>query len=203
MDNETLGRAIMKIREESPEEKARREALNAQYKAEEEKRIAEAARLAVPKEIEKLRKEADEKIAEAERLGRLLAKYPDLTQHSTRAGWHRYSSKSVNGLVDKLSFTHTCSCGRCNDSPLDVYLHIETPEGPIYSEPPNFYVGIQESLYGGDLPRKGWQADLRAAGVSETVIDAVKEHFRKAAEEIREQAAYLYDSAADEDESPI
>jgi hypothetical protein len=165
---------------------------------------AEETRLAVSLEIKKLHKESAEKIVEAERLTRLLAAYPDLLIHHRRGGYKHYYSKAVNNLVNKVDFSHSCSCGSCHDSPLDVWLYLETPDGPVYSNPVKFYVG-REGPYGGDIPKKGWQTTLRDAGIPEAIVTQVKEHFRKSAEDAQEQASYAYRGYAtdDDDETPI
>jgi hypothetical protein len=161
----------------------------------------EEIRLAVSLEIHKLRKDAAANIVEAERLGRLLEKYPDLLMHTTRGRTQYYYSKAVNGLVNKASFQHSCSCGSCQDSPLDVWLYVETPDGPVYSSPHKFCVG-QQGPYGGDLPRKGWQTPLQEAGIPEPILDVVRAYFQKSAEEVRETLSQIYDGHETEDSEP-
>ena len=186
----------------TPEEEAKREkqaAEHATWKLKQE----DQTRRAVQIEADRLREEAAANLVEAERLGRLLAAYPDLRIHTTRGRVKYYYSKAVNGLVNKVSFSHSCSCGSCHDSPLDVWLYLETPDGDVYADPVKFYVG-REGPYGGDLPKKGWQATLRDAGISEAVVTRVKDYFLKSAEEVREQASLIYDGyATEDDETPI
>ena len=184
----------------TPEEEARWAVRDAEHTAWKLKQ-AEETRLAVSLEIKKLHKESAEKIVEAERLTRLLATYPDLLIHHRRGGYKHYYSKAVNNLVNKVSFDHSCSCGSCHDSPLDVWLYLETPDGPVYSNPVKFYVG-REGPYGGDIPKKGWQDALLEAGIPEAVLDVVRDHFRKSAEKVRDMMSLIYDGHETEDEEP-
>lgn len=189
--------------EETPEQKAAREAEAAKWKADQEKRqreYEEAIRLAVPRDIEQLRKEAAEKLALATQLEQLLAKYPNLRKHTGRWNKVAYYSKDVNALVDRFDMRHNCGC--CNDSPLEVWPYLETPLGKVYSEPSMFRVGEKEPFYHGDRPYKGWDKQLRDAGIPEPIIGAVKMHFKREADEARELADSLYESEKDPNDEP-
>jgi hypothetical protein len=129
----------------------------------------------IQEELDKLNKEASDKVAEAARLTRLVSTYPDLQKHVGRWNKVAYSSASVNSKVTKLDFRHNCGC--CLDSPLELWLYLETPDGNIYSNPPYFTVGEKHNL-GGDRPYPGWEKELRAAGIPEVVVASVHAYFR-------------------------
>lgn len=195
---QVLVRGIEGEEEETPEQKAERERKAAEWKANEEKRqrdYEESIRLAVPRDIEQLRKEAAEKIALAGQLEQLLVKYPNLRKHTGRWNKVAYYSKDVNAVVDRFDMRHNCGC--CNDSPLEVWPYLETPLGKVYSEPSMFRVGEKEPYYHGDRPYKGWDKTMRDAGIPEPIIGAVKMHFKREADEAKELAESLYDNETD------
>jgi hypothetical protein len=140
---------------------------------------------AVELEIEKLRKESAERLIEADKLERLFKAFPDLRKNTNRWNTVRYYSKSVNTRVTRFDLKHNCGC--CNDSPLELWPYLETPDGNVYSDPPRFTVGEKHWICGDD-PRPGWKDELRAAGLPEIIIGAVSMHFKQGAEERREAA---------------
>jgi hypothetical protein len=150
----------------------------------------------ITSDIEKLHKEAAEKALEAERITRLLTSYPDLQKYVGRWEKIAYYSASVNSKVDKVDLRHNCGC--CSDSLLEAWPYLETPDGNVYSDPPEFRVGEQHYL-GGDKPYSGWKDELRKAGISEVIIGVIKEHFSKDKEE-RIAAASEDDSIEDEND---
>ena len=187
--------------EETPEQKAEREAQEAKRKADHEewqRKQEEAIRLAVPRDIEQLRKEAAEKLALADQLEKLLSQYPNLRKHTGRWNKVAYFTKDVNAVVDRFDMRHNCGC--CNDSPLEVWPYLETPLGKVYSDPSMFRVGEKEPFYHGDRPYKGWDKTMRDAGIPEPIIGAVKMHFKREADEARELADSLYENEKDPEE---
>ena len=186
---------------ETPEQKAEREkkAEEDRLRWEKHKRDQEEAiRLAVPRKIETLRKEAAEKVAEASKLEALLKEFPDLRMHTDRWRNNRFYSKTVNTRLDRFEIKHSCGC--CNDSSLLIYPYLDTPHGRVYSDPTDFRVGHKEPLYGGDVPTKGWDTEMRNAGIPEPIIGAVKMHFKREAAEAKEAAASIYDQESDDSE---
>ncbi len=193
-----LMKGVLGEEEETPEQKAKREAEAAERAASWEKKKfedAEAVRLAVPRMIATLRKEAAEKLAEAEKLEALFKMYPNLLKKTGRWDKVAYYSKDVNGLVTRFDIRHNCGC--CRDSPLEVWPYLETPNGKVYSDPAEFRVGEKEPFYGGDIPHKGWDKMMRDAGIPEGIIGAVSMHFRRAAEEAKSLASTIYDGERD------
>jgi hypothetical protein len=189
--------------EETPEQAAERERKAAEWNADSEKRQREheeAVRLAVPRDIERLRKEAAEKIAEADQLEHLLAQYPNIRKHTGRWNKVAYYTKDVNTLVNRFDMRHNCGC--CNDSPLEVWPYLETPLGKVYSDPSMFRVGEKEPFYHGDRPLKGWDKQMRDAGIPEPIVGAIGMHFRREAQEAKELAASIYNEV-EEEEEPI
>ena len=130
--------------------------------------------MTIEEQVAKLRKEAEEKTQEAERLVKLQELYPDLQRHVTRWKTERYYSKAVNGEVTRFDLRHSCGC--CNDSPLELWPYLETEHGKVYSDPPRFQVG-EKHWMGGDRPYDGWKKKLEAAGFPEIIVGAVGIHF--------------------------
>jgi hypothetical protein len=147
-------------------------------------------------EAEKLRKEAAGKLAEAERLARLQAAYPNLKKHVGRWDKIAYCTSAVNGLVTDYDLRHNCGC--CRDSPLEVWPYLQTPDGKVYSDPPMFRVGEKDPLYGGDVAEPGWRGKLQAAGIPTALLDRIKHHFRDERERALEAADAIYKAEDDE-----
>jgi len=141
----------------------------------------------IAEEIAKLRKEADERAGEAERLGRLHARYPDLKKHVNRWNKIRYCSASVNGLVQRFDISHNCGC--CSDSPLEVWPYLETEDGNVYSDPCCFTVGEKDPTFYVDIPYDGWDDKMRKAGIPEPIVGAVSFHFDRGKDEVAELAS--------------
>jgi hypothetical protein len=143
--------------------------------------------------IETIRKESAEKLVEADRLERLFKEFPDLRKHTNRWDTVRYYSKAVNTQVNDYDLSHNCGC--CNDSPLELWPYLETPNGKVYSDPPCFVVGEKHWICG-DEARPGWKTKLRDAGIPEPIIFSVDAHFRADAES-RKDAAEASDYTED------
>ncbi len=206
MDDHKGGRLVPV--EETEAEKTHRHLEEVRMRADMDKRqykYEEYMRLAVPKAIEALRKEAAEKIVEAEKLEAMLKAYPNLRKKEGRWKKIAYYSKDVNALVDR--FDRRFNCGCCVDSPLEIWPYLETPIGNIYSDPSDFRVGEKESHYGGTVPHKGWDKTMRAAGIPESIIGAVGMIFTRDAAEAKRAAEELYaeerDPNSDADEPPV
>lgn len=129
--------------------------------------------------IDKLRKESEEKIAEATRLQALQAEFPDLQKYVGRWDKVAFYSKTVNTRVTRFDVRHNCGC--CNDSPLEIWPYLETPHGKVYSDPPKFVVG-EKHWIAGDRPYEGWKDKMQEAGLPEAVIGAVSMIFKEGAE---------------------
>ena len=149
----------------------------------------EAIRLAVPNDIARLRKEAAERVAEADKLESMLKEYPDLRKSTGRWNKVAYYTSAVNSKVNRFDIRHNCGC--CSDSPLEIWPYLESPIGNIYSEPAKFIVG-EKSYYGGDKPYDGWDTKMRDAGIPEAIIGSVRIHFERCAKEAREAVEEEY-----------
>lgn len=147
-------------------------------------------------ELDKLSKEAEEKKAEADKLVRLSATFPDLQKHVGRWNKVAYYSASVNSKVERFDLRHNCGC--CQDSPLEVWPYLETSDGKVYSDPPCFQVGEKYYL-GGDRPYPKWREKLEAAGLPEVIIGAISMHFKED-KEARIQSAYESDEVPEDPE---
>lgn len=130
-----------------------------------------------------LRDEAAKLAKEAARIDALATAYPDLRKHTGR--WKKvvYCSQSVNSMVNEMESRHNCGC--CNDSPLEIWTFLETPNGRVYSDPPMFFVGNRE--YGhGDSPSPGWDRSMAEKGIPAALIDKVRPLFQSYLEEDEE-----------------
>jgi len=179
-----MGKFLLgKAEPETPEEAALRAAKRKAEADEWARKREEDMRLAVPRRIETLRKEAAAKVAEANQLDALLKEYPDLRMYVGRWEKRAFYSKTVNSKVNRFDLRHNCGC--CADSPLEIWPYLETPFGNVYSDPTEFRVGERASL-GGDKPYDGWDDKMRAAGIPDAIIGAVAAHFEQCAKEARE-----------------
>jgi len=163
----------LKTRDETPEDKAKREAAEAQRQAEYE----ESVRLAVPRHIEALRKEIAEKTTEADNLEAMFKEFPNLRRKVGRWNKVAYTTREVNTKVTKYNQRFNCGC--CNDSPLEIWPYLETPVGNVYSEPAMFIVGEKGS--GGATPYGDWDADMRKEGIPEVIIEEIQAYFNECA----------------------
>jgi hypothetical protein len=136
----------------------------------------EAAAMTIQEEVTKLRKEASDKLAEADRIAKLQEIFPDLKVHVSRWKTVRFCSPTVNSRATSFEIKHNCGC--CNDSPLEVRPYLETKHGRVYSDPPCLRVGEKHWIVG-DKPYKGWQNKLREVGIPEEIVAAVQEHFNE------------------------
>lgn len=164
---------------ETPDQRTERETREAEARARDvawRQEREDAVRFAVPRQIEKLRKEADAKRVEADKIEALFKAFPSLMRHVGRWEKVAYYSKDVNERVDRFDMRHNCGC--CNDSPLEVWPYLETPNGPVYSDPPSFQVG-EKHWISGDKPYANWRGKLGEAGIPATTIEAVGRHFEQ------------------------
>jgi len=152
----------------------------------------------VQEDREKLKKKAEELLAESARLHGLSEEYPDLRKYIGR--WEKvvWCSKSINAKVQRFDIRHNCGC--CNDSPLEIWPYLETPHGNIYSDPPMYQVG-ERYWMGGDKPNAGWKSALRAASIPEEIIGAVQMHFNRCKQDRIDSASAdeeVYDEPSDD-----
>lgn len=129
----------------------------------------------INEEVEKLRREAEASVSEAERLVRLHEKYPDMKKYVGR--WNRiaYYSRSVNEIVDEVELRHNCGC--CNDSPLEAWPFLQTENGRVYSDPPRIVVG-EKHWIAGDRPEDGWEEKLLKEKIPEKIIEVIRSRFK-------------------------
>lgn len=155
-----------------------------QLRLAEEKRVADAAeheRTSLDRRVAELRTEVEKARSTQTRIHgqldaieRLRARFDDLRAYQGRWNKHVLYSRHVNAAATACDIRHNCGC--CPDSPLEVWPYLDTPDGPVYSDPPEFYVG--EAYYdGGDVEHDGWDTKMRDAGVSEAVIGIVAGYF--------------------------
>lgn len=130
--------------------------------------------MSVEDTIVKKKKEAEEKLREAEALEARLKAFPDLQRHVNRWNRERFYAKSVNSRVNAYELGHNCGC--CSDSTLELWPYLETEHGRIYSDPPKFTIGEKDYRYG-DMEYTGWESQLEAAGIPLSLIAPVQASF--------------------------
>ena len=82
--------------------------------------------------------EVTRRLAELTRLQATQSRYPDLRIHVDRWKHERYCAASVNTQVTDYEVHRTCGC--CIDAPKIVWFYLQTEHGPIYSDPPQYYL---------------------------------------------------------------
>jgi len=132
---------------------------------------------------EKLRKQAADGVAEAERIEQLAKGYPDLKRHVGR--WEKvvYCSPSVNAKVTDYETRYNCGC--CGDSPLEFWPYLETSLGRVYSYPASFFIGEKNPFTGCAVAKYGWKDELRNAGIPEALIERASHRFAEEKDEAR------------------
>jgi hypothetical protein len=126
-------------------------------------------------EIEKIKAQAAELLAKADKMEKLKQLFPDIKVHTNRWGTKRNYSKQVNSVATNVEIRHNCGC--CADSPVEAWPYLNTEFGPIYSDPPSFFVGEQNGYGYGQIESSGWEKTLRASNISESVINQVRAFF--------------------------
>ena len=127
-------------------------------------------------EVEKLRKEAEANMSEAERLVRLYEKYPDMKKYVGRWNKIAYYSRSINEIANEVELRHNCGC--CNDSPLEAWPFLQTEDGRVYSDPPRILVG-EKHWIAGDTPEDGWEEKLLKEKIPEKIVEIIRFRFEK------------------------
>jgi hypothetical protein len=130
----------------------------------------------IMEEITKLRQKSTDTLLEAERLEKLVTMFPNIQRHVNRWGKTRLFARDVNSRANRFSLGYNCGC--CDDSPLELWVYIETEFGDVYSDPPYFRIG-EKHWKGGDSPYPEWKKGLIEAGIPEVIIEDVSKHFKK------------------------
>lgn len=131
----------------------------------------------IPKVIDSLNKEIENKTVEVNKLISLYKQFPNLQRQVGRWSKAVYYSKDVNAKVNRFDMRHNCGC--CNDSPLEVWPYLETEYGNVYSDPPTFMIGERRwDNYSIDKPYPDWEEKLIKAELPEDIIGAISMHFR-------------------------
>jgi len=140
--------------------------------------------------IASLKEEATKKLGEHDRLLRLKREFPDLRHERDRWGTIRYKSASINSQCNDYEWRRTCGC--CPDAGILAMPYVETALGRIYSDPFHMEVGEGRSY---DYVREhhGWQERYRKAGISEDLIQRIKDHLNSEIAQSREEEDDEYD----------
>ena len=156
--------------------------------------------MSMEKEIADLQKLQTEKEKEIESLQKLSIAFPDLEKYVGRWGKKAYFSAQVNDKVTHYDLRHNCGC--CQDSPLELWPYIETPNGPVYSKPPMFQIG-ERCYLGGDIATSGWKEKLRQSHIPESIIERLKSYFREEHESRQASVNELDELSPDSEESDL
>lgn len=143
----------------------------------------------IAEHLEKLRNEYSDSTAEASRLEKLAALFPDLRRHVGRWSKVVFYSALVNDQATNYETRFNCGC--CPDSPLEFWPYLETEHGQVYSDPPSFFIGEKGHYYGTAVANKGWKEELRKARIPEALIERVAQRFiddRERAHEMLDEA---------------
>lgn len=127
--------------------------------------------MTVAEDIAKAKQDSTQRAVEAGRLERLLQLYPDLKRYEGRWKKVAYYSPAVNRVATGVDIRHNCGC--CSDSPVEAWPFADTPEGPVYTDPPKFWVGKRDPYEGGEQADEDWDLKMREAGIPEPVIARV------------------------------
>jgi hypothetical protein len=124
--------------------------------------------------IDRLKEDISEKQAEVDRLTELSRSFSDLKRFEGIGDNHVvFFSFTANELVTNF-------VRRRDTSPeysVVVWPYLETDLGRVYSNPPYFIVGKLHPQ--GDIPKPGWEEELRKAKITEVVIAKVQEYFEE------------------------
>lgn len=131
---------------------------------------------ALVKKAAAARADADKHDQEAARIQRLRVTFPDLNVRVGRWGKTALFSASVNGRVDAFDARHNCGC--CQDSPLEIWPYLTTEDGPVYSDPPCFFVG-QRVNGGDDRLDWNWREQLLDASLPVSLINKIAARYEK------------------------
>ena len=133
----------------------------------------------INKDLIALQQQIDKQQRELKQLEKLNELFPDLKKYVGR--WNKivYTSKLVNEKASKYEARYNCGC--CNDSPLEIWIYMETENGRVYTDPPLFSIGTKNpSRYYGDYDADeniidyGWEERLRKNGINESIIKSIK-----------------------------
>ena len=105
----------------------------------------------------------------------------DVYCEEARWGKKCYCSREVNS--EATDFEYRFNCGCCSDSPLEIFPYMVKNDVKIYSSPSCFKVGERNSYGTGVIPYDGWDEKLIEEGISEEVIEKVKQHLKHRAPE--------------------
>lgn len=127
-----------------------------------------------------LQQEVADMRAKADKIDRLLARFPDLVAHHDRWNNRRYAAKSATAATTDVHLHHSCGC--CNDAVLYARPFLVVEGERVHSDPSVFNVG--EKVPGQVFRNRGydgWADNMAAAGVPQTVIDQVAAYLRASA----------------------
>lgn len=118
-------------------------------------------------------KHIDKLAEEAALYGHAMEQYPDLKLQPDRWGQRRLVSATVNGIATDCQIKHSCGC--CYDSAIEAWPFVDFNGLRIYADGSPFIVGV--GSYSGEIPREGWQRELKDRGLSNAIIEKVQAYF--------------------------
>jgi hypothetical protein len=134
----------------------------------------------VKEKLDELERERLALVDRVTKLEMLQKEVPDLEINTNRWRTERYSSQSVNSIVDNVEIGYNCGC--CSDSPVEAWPFVDRAGERIFSKPASFQVGEKGYDYV-DRPHDGWRKQLTAAGIADVVIEKIATYFRVQREE--------------------
>lgn len=143
----------------------------------------------ITEEIENIKKEIEQNNNKIKYLEKLFELFPDIQVNIDRFKTKRYFSKSVNAIAVDCDITYACRC--CSDSELIVRAYVKTEYGIVFVNPSS--IGIGEKGYNRDTLYKDWQKYLTRYGLSQDIVDKVKEYIKKQKEEYMEELKDKYE----------
>lgn len=126
-----------------------------------------------------LREQSEQHLAEADRIERLVARFPGLRIRGGR--WDKVVACAPGVGPLATGFETRFNCGCCNDAPLELWIYAQTPDGRVYvdaSRLPYVHVGEKSSRHG-VIQDWGWSSQLRDLGIPAPLISQIEAHVQR------------------------
>jgi hypothetical protein len=126
---------------------------------------------------EEIERHRDGDWGKAMQIAEMQDAFPDLKLFRDHWGQIKFCSAAANDQVDTIEMD---SCHNCDGKPIKLWTYVVVaPDGTrLYSDPPVFVVADQNQQGFGEIPRDGWEEELKEAGISRFVTQKVRDHLR-------------------------
>jgi hypothetical protein len=110
-------------------------------------------------------------------IAEMLDVFPGLRLFRDCWGQIKFCSQEANVQTDTIEID---SCHSCDGKPIKIWPYVVIDPGGtrLYSDPPFFVIADQNQRGFGEIPREGWEEELKAAGLDRYVIAKVRLHLR-------------------------